>query len=183
MAILILKALHIVGFVAWFAGLFYLVRLFVYHREAWAKPEVECKVLVKQYHYMEDRLYRIICNPAMVITWSCGVAMICLYGMDWFKENHWLHVKLVLVMLLTGYHHSCKGMIKNLSKREVSWTSVQYRLYNEVPTLFLLAIVLLAVFKNVINFLTLFGTILIVAILLFLIVKLVNKKPKQKTNS
>ncbi len=175
MAFLIVKSLHIVGFVAWFAGLFYLVRLFVYHRESWDKEESEAKILANQYGIMEWRLYKIICNPAMVITWTCGVIMLCIHGYDWFAENIWMHLKLGLLILLTGYHHSCKSMIKRLAKKELNWSSVQFRMYNEVPTLFLLAIVLLAVFKNLTNFILLFGSILIVAILLMVIVKSINR--------
>lgn len=71
-----LKALHVVGFVSWFAGLFYLVRLFVYHTEASALPEAERRVLIPQYSLMEQRLYRIITHPAMLITWIAGLGML-----------------------------------------------------------------------------------------------------------
>ena len=179
MAILILKIFHIVGFVSWFAGLFYLVRLFVYHRESWAFEESKQAILSDQYHVMADRLYRIICNPAMVITWSCGTAMIFVYGWDWFVMSHWLHLKLVFLIGLTIYHHSCKGMIKKLKGKELNMDGLQLRLYNEVPTLFLLAIVTLAVLQNITNFIYLFVGILIFGILLFLTVKAVNKTNKK----
>ncbi len=145
------KSLHIVGFVAWFAGLFYLVRIFVYHVEALAKPQPERDVLAKQFNIMEWRVYRIILGPAVVLTWACGMAMLFIYGTDWFQENWWMSIKLVLLVLLTGYHHSCKCIIRKLERGEVPFTSFQFRLLNEVPTLLLVPIVLLAVYRNNFN--------------------------------
>ncbi|MBK9015334.1 MAG: CopD family protein [Saprospiraceae bacterium] len=145
------KSLHIVGFVAWFAGLFYLVRIFVYHVEALAKPQPERDVLARQFNIMEWRVYRIILGPAVVLTWACGTAMLFIYGTDWFQENWWMSIKLVLLVLLTGYHHSCKGIIRKLERGEVPFTSFQFRLLNEVPTLLLVPIVLLAVYRNDFN--------------------------------
>ena len=167
MAILLFKALHIFGFTAWFAGLFYLVRMFVYHREAFDMEEPKRSILVEQHNMMEWRVYKIIMTPAMVLTWTCGTIMIVLYGWDWFVLNTWLHIKLFLLFLLSGYHHSCKSIIKRLEKGEQVMTSFQFRLYNEVPTLFLLSIVLLAVYRSGLNFLMAFGGILIFGFLLF----------------
>ncbi len=151
MPILLFKSLHVVGFVAWFAGLFYLVRIFVYHVEALAKPQPERDVLTKQFNIMEWRVYRIILGPAVVLTWTCGTVMLLLYGTDWLAANWWMHAKLVLLVLLTGYHHSCKGIIRKLERGEVPLTSFQLRLLNEVPTLLLVPIVLLAVYRNDFN--------------------------------
>ncbi len=151
MLLQLFKSLHIVGFVAWFAGLFYLVRMFVYHVEALAKPQPERDILARQFNLMEWRVYRIILGPAVVLTWACGTVMLFEHGGDWLRENWWMHVKLVLLLLLTGYHHSCKGIIRKLERGEVPFTSFQFRLLNEVPTLLLVAIVLLAVYKNSFN--------------------------------
>jgi len=151
MPILFFKSLHVVGFVAWFAGLFYLVRIFVYHVEALAKPQPERDVLTKQFNIMEWRVYRIILGPAVVLTWACGMVMLLLYGTDWLAANWWMHAKLVLLVLLTGYHHRCKGIIRKLERGEVPFTSFQLRLLNEVPTLLLVPIVLLAVYRNDFN--------------------------------
>ncbi len=145
------KTLHIVGFVAWFAGLFYLVRMFVYHVEALAKPEPERSILARQLSLMEWRAWRIICNPAMNLTWTFGTAMLFVHGREWFLANWWIHVKLVLLLLLTGYHEACKGIIKKLERGEQPFTSFQFRLLNEAPTLFLIGIVLLAVYRNTLN--------------------------------
>jgi len=149
--LLFFKALHFIGFVAWFAGLFYLVRMFVYHVESSERPPEEAQVLVPQYNLMQWRVYRIICNPAMMITWAAGLSMILLYGWDWFRVSYWLHIKLVLLIGLTVYHVWCKQIILQLEAGKMVFSSYQFRLWNEVPTLFLVVIVLLAVYKNTLN--------------------------------
>ena len=172
MTYLILKAFHIITMVAWFAGLFYLVRLFVYHVEAFEKPEAERNILTKQFNIMEWRLYKIICNPAMMLTWTFGLIMLYMNGLEWLKINPWLHVKITLVILLTLYHLRCKKYIKQLEQGKAPFSSYQYRLFNELPTLFLVSIVVLAVFKNLTNFGYTLGGIIAFAILLFVIVRL-----------
>lgn len=137
------KALHVVGFVSWFAGLFYLARIFVYHVEANDREMAERDVLQKQYNIMAARLYRIITNPAMMITWTFGIAM--LFMNPEYLKGGWMHVKLTLVVLLTGYHHYCKRIIKKIEEGTLEMNPFQLRLFNEIPSLFLLAIVLLAV--------------------------------------
>jgi len=176
MLLLLLKALHIIGFTAWFAGLFYLVRMFVYHTEAYDKQQPEQDILRKQLHLMETKVYKIICTPAMILTYICGTMMIIDYGMDWFKVNGWLHVKLTLIILLTGYHHYCKVLIKRLAVAKTGFSSFQFRLFNELPSLFLIAIVLLAVFKNKLNFLYAIIGILIAGLLMFLIARIYKNK-------
>jgi protoporphyrinogen IX oxidase len=175
MALLLFKSLHIVGFVAWFAGLFYLVRIFVYHVEALAKPQPERDVLVSQFQLMEWRVYRIICRPAMLLTWICGGAMLYIHGWDWLRENWWMHIKLVLLLLLSGYNDSCASIIRKLERGEVPFTSFQFRLLNEVPTLFLVAISLLAVYRNGLNALYAFGGILAFGFLLFAAAKMYRR--------
>lgn len=147
------KALHVIGFVSWFAGLFYLVRLFVYHKEAnEKKTEEERKILKPQYELMERRLYSIITSPAMIITWIAGITMLYL-NPAWLSQP-WMHLKLTLLVILSGYTGFCKRMIRQLKENDgaVPYSSEQFRLLNEVPTLFLAAIALLAVFKNLLNF-------------------------------
>jgi len=140
------KALHIIGFVTWFAGLFYLVRLFVYHREAWERPEPEGGILRKQYALMEGRLYRIIQTPAMIITLTGGIAMLVLR--PFWLQMPWMHVKLGLLLLLIAYHFSCAWYIRALRQMKNSLSSFGFRLYNELPTLVLIAVVMLAVWKS-----------------------------------
>ncbi len=140
------KALHIIGFVTWFAGLFYLARIFVYHVEANDKPETERNILQAQYNIMASRLYKIITNPAMMITWTFGIAMLVM-NPEYLKGG-WLHAKLLLVFLLSGYHGYCKGIIKKLKEGKPTLNPFQFRLFNEIPSLFLVAIVLLAVLSR-----------------------------------
>ena len=95
---LYLKSLHIIGFVSWFAGLFYLVRMFVYHSEAADKPELIREDWKRQYTAMQWRVYKIICNPAMMITWTCGILM--LVNTPAFLQQEWLQTKLLLLVFL-----------------------------------------------------------------------------------
>ncbi len=148
---LLFKALHVVGFVAWFSGLFYLVRMFVYHAEAFEESQPKRDILHAQLSLMEKRVYTIICTPAAIITWLFGLLMIFHNGMEWLQLNWWIQVKLLLLLALTYYHWSCGRIAKRLAKGEKMLSSHQFRLYNEVPTLFLVFIVLLAVFKNELN--------------------------------
>lgn len=182
MLLLLLKALHIIGFTAWFAGLFYLVRMFVYHTEAYDKPQPEQDILRKQLHIMETKVYKIICNPAMMLTYVCGIMMLIDYGMSWFKLNGWLHVKLFLIFLLTGYHHYCKTLIKKLNVGKTGFSSFHFRLFNELPSLFLIAIVLLAVFKHKLNFLYAIIGILVAGALMYLIARVYKNKREHTSN-
>jgi len=181
MTYLLLKSLHLVSMVAWFAGLFYLIRLFVYHTEAFDKPAEESKVLVQQYHIMEDRLFRIIVRPAMSLTWIFGLLLIYNRGLDWLKVSSWLHLKLFLVFFLSGYTEHNQALIKKLANGERVMSAYRLRLYNEVPTLFLLAIVLLAVFKNLLNFGYTFIAILLVGVVLMLMTKWYKNLRKNKS--
>lgn len=153
----ILKALHVIGFVTWFAGLFYLVRMFVYDMEARDKEQPERDILVKQFNLMQWRVYKIIANPAMMITWTAGLAMIGI-GFTKYAPNYltseggtpgWMHLKLTLVVLLTVYHIWCKRTIKKLESGQNSLSAWQFRLANELPTIFLLAIVFIATLGKV----------------------------------
>lgn len=172
---LLFKSLHLIAMVAWFAGLFYLVRLFVYHVEAEEREPTARAVLEEQLGIMEDRLFRIILRPAMLLTWVFGLALIYERGMDWFKVNHWLHLKLLLVFLLSAYSDYLGRVIKRLARGDRVMTSDQFRLFNEVPTLFLLAIVLLAVYKSLANFGYTFLAILAVGVILFIATRMYKK--------
>jgi len=140
------KAFHLVGVVAWFAGMFYLPRLFVYHAEANEQPEAVRTVLQQQYQIMEKRLYRIIMTPAMVLTVAMAIAMV-IVAPELLKET-WLHVKFGLVLLLLGYHHFCARLMKEMAAGKFRLTGQQFRWFNEFPTVLFVVVVLLAVFKN-----------------------------------
>ncbi|WP_253391680.1 protoporphyrinogen oxidase HemJ [Pseudomonas citronellolis] len=134
-----IKALHIVAVVCWFAGLFYLPRLFVYHAMS------EDAASRERFQVMERKLYRGIMGPSMILTILLGAWMLYLTP-GWLSQG-WLHAKLTLVVLLIGYHHACGAMLKRFARGENRRSHVFFRWFNEVPVLFLLAIVILVAVK------------------------------------
>ena len=134
------KALHIVFVVTWFAGLFYLPRLFVYHAMA------EDRASIERFKVMERKLYRGIMGPAMIASLVFGGWLIYLNPAI-FQSGGWIHAKLTLVVLLIGYHHMCGAQVKRFARGENTRSHVFYRWFNEVPVLILLAIVILVVVK------------------------------------
>lgn len=140
------KAFHLIGVVVWFAGLFYLVRLFVYHAEASERDEPAQTILKAQYEIMEKRLYHIITMPGMVVTVAMAIGLISTEPA--ILKSGWLHIKLSLVAVLIGYHFFCGRIMKRLAAGECNWTGQQFRALNEAPTVLLIVIVLLAVFKG-----------------------------------
>lgn len=152
MEISLFKTIHIIGFVSWFAGLFYIVRLFVYRSEAADKEEPKRSILSSEFQAMELKLYKIIMNPAMMITWTAGLIMIILHGWEWYKLNIWLHYKILFLVLLTFYHFYCGKLAKG-KKALSKFDSFHLRIINEIPTLLLVVIVTLAVFKQNLNLL------------------------------
>lgn len=134
---LLVKALHLVSMVAWFAGLFYLPRLFVYHVE---HPDAAPTLTV-----MEYKLARYIMLPAAVATAAFGLLLILM--LPDLLTMGWLHAKILLVLVLVGYHVSLEHFRRQLAHGANTRSGRFYRMYNEVPTLLLLAIVILAVTK------------------------------------
>lgn len=132
-----LKAFHIVFMVAWFAGLFYLPRLFVYHAQA------DDRVSRERFKVMERKLYRGIMTPCMVITLGLGTWLWLGYG---FKGG-WLHAKLAVVVLLVAHHFWLGHLVKVFARDENARTHVFYRWINEIPLLYLIAIVVFVVVK------------------------------------
>lgn len=144
-----IKAIHIIFVVSWFAGLFYIVRLFIYHTEAQERPETERKVLSDQFEIMERKLWNIITTPAMVLTVVAGIVMVSIA--PGFLNEPWLQVKLCFVVALLVYHFKCQQIIKQMKQGVYNWTSTQLRIWNELATIFLFAIVFLAVLKNAVS--------------------------------
>ena len=141
-----IKSLHIVFVASWFAGLFYIVRLFIYHTEAQEKPEPDRAILSKQFEIMEHRLWYVITVPSMFLVVAAGLTM--LYLMPVWLQQSWMHLKLTFVLGLIVYHFICQNKIKQMKKGIFKWSSTQLRIWNEVSTIFLFAIVFLAVLKN-----------------------------------
>lgn len=180
MIYLISKSIHIIGVVSWFAGLFYLVRLFVYFREAADLPEDEKRILQNQYEIMIRRLYQIITTPAMVITLAAGITML---GMNPdLLSQPWMVAKLALVASLLVYHWYCGRIVRHLHDNTIKWQPFRFRLFNEVATILLVSIVFLVVMKNTFN--ALYGLIgfIIFAIVLFAAASWYKSRRKSKLN-
>ncbi len=153
MAYLWVKSFHIVFVVSWMAGLFYLVRLFVYHADANRGDATRLAILGPQFALMESRLYRIITTPAMVLTWATGLSMVALQPS--YGRQSWFMAKFALVLLLSAYHGLCARVMRELARGDSSRTGEFFRVANEAPTLVLVLVVLLVVFKDAIGFGTL----------------------------
>lgn len=136
-----LKALHLIFVVTWFAGLFYLPRLFVYHAMA------EDAVGRERFKVMERKLYVGIMTPSLVLVAAMGVGLIAVWGLDWFKATAWLHVKLVLVAVLVAYHFYLGRIVRQFKADQNRHGHVFYRWINEFPVLILVAVIVLAVVK------------------------------------
>ena len=139
-------AIHIIFVVCWFAGLFYMVRLFIYHREAQDKPEPEKSILSKQFEIMERKLWNVITMPSMILVLAAGITMLCLTPAR--LQQSWMHIKLTFVVLLLVYHFICQNIMNQMRKGTFKWSSTKLRVWNEVATIFLFAIVFLAVLKD-----------------------------------
>ncbi|MDN5937580.1 MAG: CopD family protein [Salinisphaera sp.] len=135
-----IKAFHIIFMVTWFAGLFYLPRLFVYHADVGEGAEHE------RFCTMERRL-SILMSIAAALTIAFGLWLLWLYGLTWLSANAWMHAKLLLVILLIGYHGWCQVQVKRLRERRSHASAHYYRVMNEVPGVLLVLIVVLAVVK------------------------------------
>ena len=160
------KAFHIIGVVVWFAGLFYLVRLFIYHVEAEEETEPARSILKKQYAIMETRLLKIITTPGMLVTLAMAGGLI--WQNPTVVREGWMQAKLGFVVLLVAYHLYCAKLRKQLAKDECKWGPKQLRALNEAPTLLLVTIVMLVIFKN--NFPTSATTWLIAGLVLLFLV-------------
>jgi len=134
------KAFHIIGVVTWFAAMFYLPRLFVYH------ATTEDEAGRARFRTMEDKLYRIIMRPSMLITVFFGLWLLAL-SWDAFSRSIWLWVKLAGVVVLLGYHHYCARLVRAFASDESPHSERFYRIFNELPALLLILIVVLVVVK------------------------------------
>ena len=148
---LYLKALHIIFVVTWFAGLFYLVRLFVYHSEANEKSEPEKTILSQHFQLAEKRLWYGITVPSAYGTIIFGSWL--LYYIYGTNIPNWLYLKLAFVVGLLIYHLMCGRIVAQLKKGELKYSSMQMRLWNEVATVFLISIVFIVVLRDTFSWL------------------------------
>ncbi|WP_421875898.1 CopD family protein [Marinoscillum sp.] len=173
------KALHIIFVVTWFAGLFYIVRLFIYQTEALEKEEPERSILSAQLGIMSKRLWYAITWPSAVLTMIFGPWLLVIQS-SWLKMP-FMHIKLTFVLLLMVYHIICHWLFKKLQKGETKWTSNQLRMWNEVATLILVAVVFLIVLKNSLSWI--WGTIGIFAFAIILMLSIkIYKRLREKAS-
>lgn len=168
-----IKALHIIFIVTWFAGLFYVVRLFIYQREALDKPEPDRSILGTQLKLMTHRLWYIIAWPSAIITLILGGLMI--YQYPGMLQLPFMHIKLSFVLLLYVYHFLCHKLYLQLQNDVGKYSSTQLRIWNEIATLILISVVFIIVLKNELNWLK--GTLgfILVAIALMIAIKIYKK--------
>lgn len=174
------KAVHIVFVISWMAGLFYILSLFIYHTEANEKPEPEKSILQKQFIKMEDTLWKIIATPAMLISVLAGVGMLSINSA--LLHMDWMWVKLVFVLGLLIYHFICQNIVKQLKANQFKWSSFQLRLWRELATIFMIAIVFVVILKNALNWLYGLIGIMGIALLIMFAVKW-YKHYRKKHNS
>ncbi len=176
---LYIKALHIIFITTWFAGLFYIVRLFIYYREAQDKPELESAILRKQYLLMSKRLLYIITWPSAIL--ASFFAFWMLYENPNLLTQPWMLIKLGFVLALYFYHYSCQVLHNQMTKGEIKFSVLSLRVWNEVATIILFACVFLVVLKNTIGWI--FGVAGIVGISIILMFGIKIYKNIRKKNS
>jgi putative membrane protein len=157
------KALHLIFVVTWFAGLFYIVRLFVYYAETKDKEEPAKSILQKEFLGMQRRLWYGITTPSAILVAIFGLGMPFYLG---YPLTTWLWVKLGLVALLYAYHFSCQMVFNQQQKGIIQYSGYTLRIWNEVATLFLVGIIFLAVFKNILSLM--WGLVGLVALMIVL---------------
>ncbi len=170
------KAIHIIFVVCWMAGLFYMVRLFIYHTEAKRKSPQEYQVLHGQFMEMERRLWWIIATPSMYLTVLAGLVM--LHVAPALLKAGWMHVKLAFVLGLIAYHFVCQRIMFRLRDGRSRWTSTRLRLWNELATVLLFAIVFAVVLKSAIDWVYGVVGLSVLGIVLMLAVKLYKRVRK-----
>ena len=140
---LLFKSLHLIAVISWMVGLLYLPRIFVYYVENSEKKET-----TEIFEVMEKRLYFYIMRPAMILSWLFGIILIYISGIDVFSQL-WMHIKLGLVVLLTIYHEYLGICLKSLKLKTNTKTSKFFRIINEVPTIILIFIIFIVIFKPI----------------------------------
>jgi len=141
---LLFKSIHLIAVISWMAGLLYLPRIFVYHSEADKNNKSED--LMSTFKVMERRLFIYIMNPAMILSWIFGILLIHNIGIDSFGSI-WLQLKLAFVIILTIYHFFLLQCLRKFAVNNNSYSSRFYRIINEIPTILLISIIFIVVFK------------------------------------
>lgn len=173
MAFLYLKALHIIFIVTWFAGLFYVVRLFIYQTEANQKPEPDRSILIKEYQRNTKRLWFGITWPSAILTLVFGIWV--LTYVPEYLEKLFMQLKLVFVLLLYCYHFICHKIYSRLQRNTYKYSGQSLRIWNEVATILLVGIVFIIVLKSAMSMIWAFLGLLIFTLILLLAIKIYKK--------
>jgi len=168
-----IKSLHLIFVITWFAGLFYIPRLFIYHIEAQDKDSTEREILSNQFKIMTKRLWFIITWPSAILATLFAIILLILQPV-WLQQD-WMHVKLAFVLLLFFYHFKCHQIFKQLQRNIFKWSSYKMRLFNEGSTLILFSVVFLVILKNSFNWIFGVAGIFVLGILLMLGIKIYKR--------
>lgn len=175
-----IKALHLIFVITWFAGLFYIPRLFIYQIEASQKPEPDRSILTDQLKLMTKRLWYIITWPSAIL--ASLFAFWMLYLSPFWLKTDWMLVKLGFVLLLYVYHLKSHLIFKELQKDIVKWTSTQMRLWNEGSTLILFAVIFLVIVRDAVNWIYGVAGIFLLAAILMLGIRLYKRLRSKNPN-
>ena len=137
---LLFKSLHLIAVISWMAGLLYLPRIFVYHTEAIHESQKDI------FKIMEKKLYNYIMMPAMLLSWLFGILLIYSLGFSVFSEL-WIQIKIIAVIILTFYHFTLGKYLNDFATNNNEKTSRFFRIYNEIPTIILIVVIFVAIFK------------------------------------
>lgn len=176
-----IKSLHLIFVITWFAGLFYIPRLFVYHIEAAQEAEPKRTILVDQLKLMTKRLWFIITWPSAIL--ASLFAFWMLYLMPGWLQRPWMHVKLGFVVLLYIYHFKCHLIYKELQNDVLKWTSNQMRIWNEGTTIILFAVIFLVIVRDAVNWIYGVIGIILLGVLLMLGIKLYKRIRSKNPNA
>ncbi|WP_298542433.1 CopD family protein [uncultured Aquimarina sp.] len=176
-----IKALHLIFVITWFAGLFYIPRLFIYQIEASQKPSPDKEILGSQLKLMAKRLWYIITWPSAILATTFAICLLVLRPV--LLELPWMHVKLGFIILLFIYHLKSHQIFKQLQVGVVKWTSNQMRLWNEGATIILFAVIFLVIVRDAVNWIYGVIGILLLAVLLMLGIKFYKRIRDKNPNA
>jgi putative membrane protein len=176
-----IKSLHLIFVITWFAGLFYIPRIFIYHIEARQKSQPDADILSEQLKIMAKRLWYIITWPSAILATIFAIWLLIL--VPGWSEQGWMHVKLAFVVLLFAYHIKNHFIFKQFQKDDIRWTSNGMRFWNEGATLILFAIVFLVILKSAINWIWGLIGLIGLGIVLMLGIKLYKRLRNRKSSS
>ena len=173
-----IKALHLIFVITWFAGLFYIVRLFIYQIEASLKPAPDKEILGNQLALMANRLWTIITWPSAILTLIFATTLLVLNPS--ILEMPWMKIKLGFVLALYIYHLKCHQIYKQLQRKEVNYSSSYMRLFNEVATIILFAIIFLITVRHAINWIYGVVGIFTLSIIIMILIKIYKRYRTQE---